>query len=80
MIAQICSHYGMHYIMGFEAVEDLSDLKKALIERLTSADPYDPCSCGSGKKFKFCCMSRMKNFDLEQFIADFAEAGRYGGA
>ena len=20
-----------------------------------SANPYDPCPCGSGKKFKFCC-------------------------
>jgi len=21
----------------------------------SSAKPYDPCPCGSGKKFKFCC-------------------------
>jgi len=23
--------------------------------RPVSANPYDPCPCGSGKKFKFCC-------------------------
>jgi len=21
-------------------------------------DPYSPCACGSGKKFKFCCYRR----------------------
>ena len=72
-IIQICDRYGMHYIMGVEAVEDLSDLKRALIERLAPANAYDPCPCGSGKKYKFCCMSKMKNFDLDQLIADFAE-------
>jgi tetratricopeptide (TPR) repeat protein len=24
-------------------------------------DPYEPCSCGSGKKYKFCCYQKRKN-------------------
>lgn len=23
-----------------------------------ATDPYEPCPCGSGKKFKFCCMKK----------------------
>lgn len=23
-------------------------------------DPYDPCPCGSGKKYKFCCAAKAK--------------------
>ena len=30
---------------------------------LSSANPYDPCPCGSGKKFKFCC--RQENADRQ---------------
>lgn len=26
-------------------------------------DPYQPCSCGSGKKFKFCCYQKRKILD-----------------
>ena len=22
------------------------------------ADPYDPCPCGSGKKYRFCCQKK----------------------
>ena len=24
--------------------------------------PYDPCPCGSGKKFKFCCKATVKDW------------------
>lgn len=52
-VVQICQRYGMHYILGLEPVEDLTDLKNALKERLTLANSYGACPCGSGDKYKF---------------------------
>lgn len=34
-------------------------LKKEI--RKMKIDPYSPCGCGSGKKFKFCCYAPGKN-------------------
>lgn len=31
------------------------------ILKLKIPDKYDPCFCGSGKKYKFCCMKNIKN-------------------
>jgi len=67
----LCDKFGLHFIMGFEFTEDLSNLKKALKEKLTPSDPYVPCPCGSGEKYKFCCAKKMKNFDIDRFIKDF---------
>lgn len=25
---------------------------------MSTTDPYAPCPCGSGKKYKFCCMEK----------------------
>jgi len=74
-IARICDRFGLPYIMEFDFTEDLSDLEEALKERLAPDNPYSPCPCGSGQKYKFCCAIKMKNFDLNQFIADFAAEG-----
>lgn len=30
----------------------------------------DPCSCGSGKKHKKCCLHNQSQVDLQQFSAD----------
>jgi uncharacterized protein YecA (UPF0149 family) len=30
----------------------------------TTADKYGPCPCGSGKKFKWCCMNREVKSDV----------------
>jgi tetratricopeptide (TPR) repeat protein len=70
-IAGICGHFGWQYIMGFEYDEDLTDLKKALRERMSPADAYSPCPCGSGEKYKFCCTKQMKNFDVNRYVAEF---------
>lgn len=67
----VCDHFGWNYMMGMEFTEDLSDLEKAIKEKLTPDNIYDPCPCGSGKKFKFCCASTMKNFDLDVYLAAF---------
>lgn len=71
-VARVCDHYGWHYIMGMEFKEDITDLKKALKERLTPANVYEDCPCGSGKKYKFCCAKTMKNFDLDEFLKSFS--------
>jgi uncharacterized protein YecA (UPF0149 family) len=33
---------------------DINQLKKALKAKMKER-LYDPCPCGKGKKFKFCC-------------------------
>jgi uncharacterized protein YecA (UPF0149 family) len=57
-VAKICNDYGFHFIAGFEAVEDLTDLKSAIKEKSAPKNIYDLCPCGSGVKFKFCCMKK----------------------
>lgn len=69
-VAQVCERYGFHFIMGLDWYENLSDLKKALKERLAPGNVYDPCPCDSGKKYKFCCAEKVKNFNLDEFIAE----------
>lgn len=38
------------------------DLKNPAVQSVTTArvDPYGPCPCGSGRKFKFCCRAKAK--------------------
>ncbi|GGK06897.1 hypothetical protein GCM10007063_31810 [Lentibacillus kapialis] len=67
----VCDFYDLTYIVGIEIDEDLTDLKKAVKNKLEPADPYSECTCGSGKKYKFCCKQKMKNFDINRFIEDF---------
>jgi hypothetical protein len=66
-IYQLCERYDLQCIIGMEYVEDLSGLRKALMQKLSPSNVYDPCPCGSGLKFKFCA-KKLKNFDLESFI------------
>jgi SWIM/SEC-C metal-binding protein len=60
-IVTICDERGWHFILGIEPdeAEDLTDLERKLnppIPRVTTKiGRNDPCSCGSGKKFKKCC-------------------------
>jgi SWIM/SEC-C metal-binding protein len=61
-VAETCTKNGWHYIIGFEPdePEDLSDLEKKLnppqVIHSEKNGRNDPCPCGSGKKFKKCCM------------------------
>ncbi len=41
-VAEICEHYDWKYIIRLELTEDLTDLKKAMKERMKPASPYDP--------------------------------------
>lgn len=67
-MVEICQHFGWHFILGFESFEDVSDLRRALLSRLAQAEPYAPCPCGSGKKYKFCCARSMKDLDIDGLL------------
>jgi SWIM/SEC-C metal-binding protein len=60
-VAQQCTLHGWQYIIGFELdkPEDISNLERALHPILPAHSEKtgrnDPCSCGSGKKYKKCC-------------------------
>lgn len=64
-IAQICDEQGWHFIAAIKpfAPEDVTDLEQAMNtpEPVTvEQEPgrNDPCPCGSGKKYKYCCGAR----------------------
>ena len=61
-VAAECNRHGLYYIIGLEPDkrEDISDLERALHPSSPATAPAtpgrnDPCSCGSGKKYKKCC-------------------------
>jgi len=61
-IVELCAQSGIHYILGIEPdqPEDVSDIERALHPPEPSraqpkAGRNDPCTCGSGVKFKKCC-------------------------
>lgn len=60
-VAEQCALREWHYIIGLEPdePEDISDLEKALDPSVPIQSEKigrnDPCSCGSGKKYKKCC-------------------------
>ena len=63
-MATICTENGWNFIIGFEPgePEDISDLEKLLnppepILNHIKLGRNDPCACGSGKKFKKCCVA-----------------------
>ena len=62
-VAAICEENGWIYILGIEPdkAEDISDLERLLNPpepQVKSIDigRNDPCHCGSGKKYKKCCL------------------------
>lgn len=63
-VAEICEEYGFQFIAGFEAVENLTNLKLASKEKTGPKNIYDLCPCGSGTKYTFCCMKKEIVLDL----------------
>lgn len=63
-VAQLCDEHGLVFIAGFEDEEDLTDLKIALKEKSAPKDIYALCPCGSGLKYKFCCMKKEFTLNL----------------
>ena len=43
-----------------------SAVKKEPVRKEKKAGPNDPCPCGSGKKYKKCCMQKDKSAGMEQ--------------
>jgi SWIM/SEC-C metal-binding protein len=63
-ILGICNEYGWQVIVGIEPDkhEDISDIERLLNPPLPATTYLktgrnDPCECGSGKKFKKCCLA-----------------------
>jgi hypothetical protein len=63
-VLEICNQHDWKCIIGLALIEDISDLKKAVKEQRTPANPYDPCPCNSGKKYRFCCSKKKIELDL----------------
>lgn len=63
-VEEICVQHDWKFIIGFELTEDLTDLKKAMKERMKPASPYDLCPCNSGKKYQFCCSKKRVELDI----------------
>ena len=50
---------------GTAAAENAT-VKKTPVRKEKKAGPNDPCPCGSGKKYKKCCMQKDKESGMEQ--------------
>jgi len=66
-ILKICNESGWQIVVGIEPdmPEDISEVERLLNPpKPKQAEPKvgrnDPCPCGSGKKFKKCCMNRQQ--------------------
>lgn len=64
-ILSICDAHGWVVIVGIEPdkPEDISDVERLMNPLVTvksepKVERNDPCLCGSGKKYKKCCMNR----------------------
>jgi SWIM/SEC-C metal-binding protein len=64
-IAEICDEHGWYFVAGIEPdkPEDVSDLERALNPPAPARAEKRPgrndaCPCGSGKKYKQCCIAK----------------------
>ena len=64
-VLEFCQENDVVVVVGLEPdkAEDLSDIERALAAReparaLPKVGRNDPCPCGSGKKFKKCCVDQ----------------------
>ena len=48
------------------AAAEMATVKKVPVRKEKKAGPNDPCPCGSGKKYKKCCMQKDKESGMEQ--------------
>ena len=67
----LCDAFGWKYILEVGGKEDFSDMVKALKELHGPANPYDPCPCGSGAKFKFCCNQKWRKMTNSEIMYYF---------
>lgn len=64
-ITQLCNEHGWKVIVGVEPdkSEDISDVERLLNPSKPQASTLkvgrnDPCPCGSGLKYKKCCLNK----------------------
>ena len=64
-LLSLCSNRGWKVIIGFEEdkPEDISDVERLLNPPKPAVNTInmgrnDPCYCGSGKKYKHCCINK----------------------
>jgi SWIM/SEC-C metal-binding protein len=64
-ILALCNKHGWKAIVGIEPgkPEDISDVKRLLTPHVSLTDKpkagrNDPCPCGSGLKYKKCCLKK----------------------
>lgn len=53
--------YPSYHAVSAEDREFIKPINRPLLQkevRKMVIDPYSPCGCGSGKKFKFCCKAK----------------------
>jgi SWIM/SEC-C metal-binding protein len=62
-VLEFCNEHEIVVIVGVEPdkPEDITDIERAIVAReparaATKIGRNDPCPCGSGKKYKNCCM------------------------
>ena len=94
-IVSVCEQRGWKVIVGIEPdqPEDISDLERLLnpsarprsgAKPQTKVGRNAPCPCGSGKKYKRCCLSRDFREEMAQPVSSSPrfeyEAGAYGGS
>ncbi len=84
-LALLCEKNGWKFIIGVEAdkPEDISDLHKAMnpsqpIQVSPKIGRNDPCPCGSGKKFKNCCIDKRNEPIPDQSNIDTVQEPRCG--
>lgn len=73
--------FGEHFFSlssaGYSMIDDDIDALEQESARSMIPDSYDPCSCASGKKYKFCCKKIFTEI-MEAMVA--AEDGKYAEA
>lgn len=62
-VAKICQDYGIQSVIKMKPFVDISQLKKAVKGKMKEK-LYNPCPCGKGRKFKFCCYKDEINIEL----------------
>lgn len=53
-VSKLCETYQVQAIIQIKPIVDIRQLKKVIKAKMKER-LYDPCPCGTGKKFKFCC-------------------------
>ncbi len=62
-VTKLCENYGIQAIIRMKPFVDISHLKK-IVKAKMKERLYDPCPCGKGMKFKFCCYRKELDIKL----------------